>query len=129
MAGKSKRSKLVLTPEEVNQLQQLRQSRTALWREVRRAQILWRYHAGETVTEIARALQMTRNSAGKWIARGLALGFESGAERRLSSAPPAGHHGGGDGLGGPLGLLETQGIGLRSRTVDTEVPGPACAPP
>jgi transposase len=66
-----------LTPEEVNQLQQLRQSRTALWREVRRAQILWRYHAGETVTEIARALQMTRNSAGKWIARGLALGLKA----------------------------------------------------
>jgi transposase len=77
MAGKSKRSKLVLTPEEVNQLQQLRQSRTAAWREVQRAQILWRYHAGETVTEMARALQMTRKSVGKWIARGLALGVKA----------------------------------------------------
>jgi len=77
MAGKSKRSKLVLTPEEVNQLQQLRQSRTAPWREVQRAQILWRYHAGETVTEIARGLQMTRNSVGKWITRSLALGLKA----------------------------------------------------
>jgi len=77
MAGKSKRSKLVLTPEEVNQLQQLRQSRTAPWREVQRAQILWRYHAGETVTEIARVLRMTRNSVGKWITRGLALGWKA----------------------------------------------------
>jgi transposase len=74
MAGKSKRSKLVLTSEEVNQLQQLRQSRTAPWREVQRAQILWRYHAGETVTEIGRALKMTRKSIGKWIARALAQG-------------------------------------------------------
>ena len=74
MAGKSKRSKLVLTPEEVNQLQQLRQSRTAPWREVQRAQILWHYHAGETITEIGRALKMTRKSIGKWIVRGLAQG-------------------------------------------------------
>jgi len=70
MAGKSKRSKLVLTSDEVSQLQQLRQSRTAPWREVQRAQILWRYHAGETITEIGRALKMTRKSIGKWIARG-----------------------------------------------------------
>jgi len=77
MAGKSKSSKLVLTPEEVNQLQQLRQSRTAPWREVQRAQILWRYHAGETVTAIARGLQMTRNSVGKWITRSLALGLKA----------------------------------------------------
>jgi transposase len=74
MAGKSKRSKLVLTCDEVNQLQQLRQSRTAPWREVQRAQILWRYHAGETITEIGRALKMTRKSIGKWIARALAQG-------------------------------------------------------
>ena len=74
MAGKSKRSKLVLTPDEVHQLQQLRQSRTAPWREVQRAQILWRYHAGETITEIGRALKMTRKSIGKWIVRGLAQG-------------------------------------------------------
>ena len=66
MAGKSKRSKLVLTPEEVRELQQLVQSRTAPSREVQRAQILWRYHVGETITEIARALRMTRKSVGKW---------------------------------------------------------------
>src|SRR5215472_13525522 len=74
MAGKSKRAKLVLTSEEVNQLQQLRQSRTAPWREVQRAQILWRDQAGETVTEMARALQLTRHRVGQWITRGLALG-------------------------------------------------------
>jgi transposase len=77
MAGKSKRSKLVLTPEEVKELQQLSQSRTAPSREVQRAQILRCYHAGETITEIARALRMTRKSVGKWIARGLALGMKA----------------------------------------------------
>ncbi len=77
MAGKSKRSKLLLRPEEVKELQQLGQSRTAPAREVQRAQILWRYHAGETITEIARALRMTRKSVGKWIARGLALGVKA----------------------------------------------------
>jgi hypothetical protein len=33
--------------------------------EVQRAQILWRYHASETITEIARALRTTRKSVGK----------------------------------------------------------------
>src|SRR5271166_2815552 len=77
MAGKSKRSKLILTPEEVKELHQLGHSRTAPSREVQRAQILWRYHAGETITEIGRALRITRQSVGKWIARGLALGVKA----------------------------------------------------
>src|SRR6516165_8187016 len=77
MAGKSKRSKLLLTNVEVKELQQLAQSRTAPSREVQRAQIVCRYHAGETITEMARALRMTRKSVGKWIARGLALGVKA----------------------------------------------------
>jgi len=54
---------LIVTVEEKEHLDQLRQSRTASVRDVQRAQILWRYHAGETVTQIARALKTTRNSA------------------------------------------------------------------
>src|SRR6516162_4173718 len=126
MAGKSKRSKLLLTNVEVKELQQLAQSRTAPSREVQRAQIVCRYHSGETITEIARALRMTRKSVGKWIARGLALGVKA-ALKDTYHRPPARHHGGGEGLGGALGLLETQGAGLRGRTVDAQVPGPACA--
>jgi len=61
----------------VKELQQLAQSRTAPSREVQRAQIVCRYHSGETITEIARALRMTRKSVGKWIARGLALGVKA----------------------------------------------------
>jgi transposase len=74
MAGKSKRSRLALTPEEREQLQQLRVSQTAPWREAQRARILWRYHSGESISEIARAVKMTRTSVGKWIAKALAMG-------------------------------------------------------
>ena len=74
MAGRSKRSGLKLTTDEVGQLQQLRESRTAPFREVQRAQILWRYHSGESIAEIARSVNMTRKSVGKWIARALAVG-------------------------------------------------------
>lgn len=75
MAGKSKRSRLVLTPEEREQIQQLRESQTAPWREVQRARILWRYHSGESVAEIARAVKMTRKSVGKWIGKALEMGL------------------------------------------------------
>ena len=74
MAGKSRQAKLNLLPDELEQLQRLRRSATAPAREVQRAQILTRYHAGETVTEIARSLRMTRKSVAKWIKRALALG-------------------------------------------------------
>jgi transposase len=74
MAGKSKRPKLTLQPDELERLQRLRQARTAPLREVHRAQILTRYHAGETVAQIARRLHMTRKSVAKWINRALAVG-------------------------------------------------------
>jgi transposase len=74
VAGKSKRSRLALTPEEREHLQQLRDSQAAPWREVQRARILWRYHSGESIAEIARAVKMTRTSVGKWITKALAMG-------------------------------------------------------
>jgi transposase len=74
MAGKSKRPRLVLTSEEQKQIRQLRESQTEPWREVQRARILWRYHSGQSVAEIARAVKMTRKSVGKWIAKALAMG-------------------------------------------------------
>ena len=60
---------LALTAEEKEHLDQLRWSRTAAMRDVQRAQILWRYQTGETVTQIARALKTARNSVG-WRGRG-----------------------------------------------------------
>ena len=74
MAGKSKRQKLALLPEELERLQRLRQSPTTPMREVQRAQILTRYHAGENVAQIARNVRMTRKSVAKWINRALAVG-------------------------------------------------------
>ncbi len=74
MAGKSKRPKLTIEPDELERLQHLRQAPTAPLREVQRAQILTRYHAGESVTQIAVGLRMTRKSVAKWINRALAVG-------------------------------------------------------
>jgi transposase len=74
VAGKSKRPRLALTPEEREQLQQLRDSQTAPWREVQRARILWHYYSGQSIAEIARTVKMTRTSVGKWIGKALAMG-------------------------------------------------------
>jgi hypothetical protein len=64
----------VLTREERDQLDQLRESKSAPWREVQRAKILWRYYSGETITDISRSLSMTRVSVGKWIGKALQMG-------------------------------------------------------
>ena len=77
MAGKSRLPKLVLSTEQLSELQQLSQSRTAALREVQRARILCRYHAGETIAGIARATEMTRKSVRKWIDKALAMGAEA----------------------------------------------------
>lgn len=74
MAGKSKRPKLILSAEELAKLEQLSRSRAAPKREVQRSGILLRYHAGESITSISRALKMTRVSVTKWVARALATG-------------------------------------------------------
>ncbi len=80
MARPSKRSKLVLTDEEKKHLDQFRQSKTAAFRDVQRAQILWRYQAGQTVSQIARVLKMTRKSVLKWIDKALQMGAKMGMQ-------------------------------------------------
>ena len=77
MAGKSGRPPLTLSAAQLSELQQLSQSRSAPLREVQRARILCRYHAGETITTIAGALKMTRKSVRKWIDKALAMGAEA----------------------------------------------------
>jgi DDE superfamily endonuclease/Homeodomain-like domain len=77
MAGKSRLAKLALSTEQLSELQQLSQSRTAPVREVQRARILCRYHTGETIAGIARAMEMTRKSVRKWIDKALAMGAEA----------------------------------------------------
>src|SRR5258705_5402682 len=77
MAGKTRLPKLALSAEQLSELLQLSQSRTASVREVQRAGILCRYHAGETITGIARAMEITRKSVRKWIDKALAVGAEA----------------------------------------------------
>lgn len=77
MAGKTRLPKVALNAEQLSELQQLSQSRTASLRAVQRARILCRYHAGETITAIARAMEITRKSVRKWIDKALAMGAEA----------------------------------------------------
>ncbi len=65
MARKSTRPRLVLTPEEVKLLEELRQSRTAPWRKVQRARVLWLYYCGETIAAIMKGVRMTRKSVAR----------------------------------------------------------------
>lgn len=78
MARSSTRPRLVLTAEEMVFLDELRQSRTAAVRDVERAQILWRSQSGEKVSDIARAMNMTRKSVLKWIDNALQMGVKAG---------------------------------------------------
>jgi len=88
VAGRSKRPRLKLSDEEVERLRSLHESRTAPWRETQRARIVLRYHSGESVTEIARAVGMTRKSVGKWIGKALEMG--SGAALKDAYHRPKG---------------------------------------
>src|SRR5277367_1924697 len=74
MAGKTRRSRLILTDEDKTELEQLARSRTAPYREGQRAAILLGYHAGESIAGIGRRLGMTRLSVTKWVAKALAVG-------------------------------------------------------
>src|SRR5882757_9488309 len=74
MAGKTRRSKLTLTAEDLAKLELLARSRTVPKREAQRSEILLRYHAGDNITSISRALRMTRVSVAKWVAKALAVG-------------------------------------------------------
>jgi len=65
---------LTLSSEQQAELERVSGSRTAPVREVQRAQILTRFHAGETITEIARAMKFTRKSVRKWVDKALAMG-------------------------------------------------------
>ena len=69
---------MLLTSEEVERLERLRRSQTTPRREVQRAEILWRYHAGETIAAIAREVSMTRTSVAKWVSKALRVGLTAG---------------------------------------------------
>ena len=77
MAGKSRLPRLILSAEQKQELERLRQSRTAPLRETQRAQILLRFLDGEAIAGIARAVRMTRKSVRKWVEKALAMGAEA----------------------------------------------------
>jgi len=74
MAGKSRRSRLVLSDEDRVELEQLSRSRTLPLREAQRAAIILGYYGGESIASIGRRLRMTRLSVSKWVAKALAVG-------------------------------------------------------
>src|SRR6266536_4970535 len=74
MAGKSRRSKLILSDEDRTELEQVKRSRTVPHREAQRAAIILGYHAGESIASMGRRLGMTRLRVSKWVAKALAVG-------------------------------------------------------
>jgi len=73
----SRRPRLDLTPEDSSWLQQLSQSRSEPAGRVQRAQILLRYHTGDTVSAIAAALGTNRPRVERCLAKALELGVRS----------------------------------------------------
>ena len=88
MARQSTRSPLVLTPDEVTHLTQLRHSRTAAVREVQRAQVVWFYYTGDPIATIMKAVGMTRKSVSKWITKALTMGVSMGLKDTPHGRPP-----------------------------------------
>ena len=76
----SRRPKLKLTEEESDWLQPLSQSRSEAAGRVQRAEILLRYHAGETVSGIAAALRTNRPRVERCVTKALELGVRSALE-------------------------------------------------
>jgi transposase len=78
MAGKSRLPALTFSPEEKERLETLQASRAAPVREVERARILLRYHAGNNPSAIQRALGVSRVTIYHCLHKALAMGIEAG---------------------------------------------------
>lgn len=78
MAGASRKPKLVLSTDERAKLESLTRSRTAPVRQVQRARILCCYSDGEAITEIERAVGVSRVTIYKCIDKALAMGIDAG---------------------------------------------------
>ena len=86
MAKKTQRAALVISVEERRRLERLSAARTAPKREVERAAILLRYAAGDGITEIQRALGVSRPTIYKCVDKALAAGLEAGLKDRYHRA-------------------------------------------
>jgi transposase len=86
MARKTQRAALVISADERRRLERLRAARTAPKREVERAAVLLRYAAGDGITEIQRALGVSRPTIYKCVDKALAAGIEAGLKDRYHRA-------------------------------------------
>ena len=80
MPRRSTRPPLILVPNERDLLERLRNSHTAPRRAVQRAQVLWRYHTGESIAAIMHAVHLTRKSVAKWVSKALRVGVAAGLQ-------------------------------------------------
>lgn len=78
MANTSKRPRIQLTEEQRSELERIARSRTAPAREVERASVILRQAAGESISEIERALRVSKPTIYKCIDKALAAGPERG---------------------------------------------------
>src|SRR6202048_2659500 len=78
MARKSKRSALVLTPEQTTTLKELAGSRTAPARDAERAKMLLVSAAGTSITELQRQLGFSRPVIYRSVDKALAAGVQTG---------------------------------------------------
>jgi hypothetical protein len=80
MAGKSKRAALLMTVGELELIQTIANSRTQPRRKVIRAQILFRYQAGQTISQIAAGVAICRDTVYDCVDKALAMGIEAALE-------------------------------------------------
>jgi len=78
MARKTKRAKLILTPEQQEKLKLLSQSRKAPLREIQRAKILLHYAKGIPILQIQELADASRPTIYKCIDKALAAGVDAG---------------------------------------------------
>jgi transposase len=78
MARRSKRSALVLTPQQRSTLKELAASRSAATREVERAKVMLGYADGLSVTELQRQLGFSRPMIYRCVDKALAAGVQMG---------------------------------------------------
>jgi hypothetical protein len=79
------------------------------------------YYRGESIASIGRRLGMTCLSVSKWVAKALAGRADGGAERQLPPPQGTNHRRRCQGLG----VLQTEGSGLRSRSLEPASAGTA----
>jgi transposase len=82
MARKTGRAALVISADEREEFERLRDSRKAPKRETERAAILLRYAAGDSLTQIQQSLGVSRPTIYKCIDKALAAGAQSGLKDR-----------------------------------------------